>query len=200
MLQECSSSLRCGFTQSSVLDSSQDFGHLDSNPSNLSSFQLFKQMFLTFSCSWSSGPTGNGLGWKEPSRSSSSNSLPWAGTPSSIPGCSKLHPTWPGTTPGMGSTASASLHHALRGADGSGPVPSAHQGLGVSAESWCCIPRMTYGITSEVLSSHVRMGWISGELRTAPGLTDQGRSDLHPKFPTLARQTCSPLSLNSVCI
>ena len=27
--------------------------------------------------------------------------LPWAGTPSARPGCSKLHPTWPWTLPGM---------------------------------------------------------------------------------------------------
>jgi len=26
--------------------------------------------------------------------------LPWAGTPSTRPGCSKPHPTWPGTLPG----------------------------------------------------------------------------------------------------
>ena len=28
--------------------------------------------------------------------------LPWAGTPSTRPGCSKPHPTWPWTLPGMG--------------------------------------------------------------------------------------------------
>jgi len=28
--------------------------------------------------------------------------LPWAGTPSTRPGCSDLHPTWPWTLPGRG--------------------------------------------------------------------------------------------------
>jgi len=28
--------------------------------------------------------------------------LPWAGTPSARPGCSKLHPTWPSMLPGRG--------------------------------------------------------------------------------------------------
>jgi len=28
--------------------------------------------------------------------------LPWAGTPCTRPGCSELHPTWPGTLPGRG--------------------------------------------------------------------------------------------------
>jgi len=28
--------------------------------------------------------------------------LPWAGTPSTRPGCSKPHPTWPWTLPGTG--------------------------------------------------------------------------------------------------
>jgi len=28
--------------------------------------------------------------------------LPWAGTPSTRPDCSKTHPTWPSTFPGKG--------------------------------------------------------------------------------------------------
>jgi len=28
--------------------------------------------------------------------------MPWAGTPSTRPGCSELHPTWPWTLPGRG--------------------------------------------------------------------------------------------------
>lgn len=35
--------------------------------------------------------------------SSSSHSLPWAGTPFPSPGCSKPYPTWPGIFPGVGS-------------------------------------------------------------------------------------------------
>ena len=34
--------------------------------------------------------------------SSSSNPLPWAGTPSTRAGCSKPHPTWPWALPGLG--------------------------------------------------------------------------------------------------
>lgn len=47
-------------------------------------------------CSWI------GLGLEGTLNSSCSSSLPWAGTPSSRPACSKPHPTWPGTVPGMG--------------------------------------------------------------------------------------------------
>jgi len=36
----------------------------------------------------------NGLGWKGPERSSHSNPLPRAGTPSVRSGCSKPHQTW----------------------------------------------------------------------------------------------------------
>jgi len=31
-----------------------------------------------------------------------STPLPWAGTPSTRPGCSKPHPMWPSTLPGRG--------------------------------------------------------------------------------------------------
>lgn len=36
----------------------------------------------------------NGLGWRRPWRSPSYNPLPWVGTPSTTPDCSKLHPAW----------------------------------------------------------------------------------------------------------
>jgi len=44
----------------------------------------------------------NGLGWKHPLRSPSSNPLLSAGTPPSRPRCSQPHPAWPGVLPGRG--------------------------------------------------------------------------------------------------
>lgn len=43
----------------------------------------------------------NVLGCKVHKRSSYSNILPWAGTPSTNPACSGLHPAWPWTHPEM---------------------------------------------------------------------------------------------------
>ena len=51
----------------------------------------------------------NGLGWEGPYRSSHSNPLPWAGTSSTSPGCSELHPTWPWALPGKAASARSVL-------------------------------------------------------------------------------------------
>ena len=56
----------------------------------------------------------NGLGWKRPQCSSSSNPLLCAGSPTTRPGCSEPHPAWPWMPPGMGhpqlSWATCSVH------------------------------------------------------------------------------------------
>jgi len=44
----------------------------------------------------------NGLGWKGPQSSLSSNPLLCAGSPTTSPGCSEPHPAWPWMPAGMG--------------------------------------------------------------------------------------------------